>query len=77
MADSTRTSPLDFLVDVREQWQKITWPDQAQLKNFTAVTLAFLGLCAFVIFGMDMIVKLVVDLLHSLFGGAAPSTPVG
>ena len=72
MADSTRTSPLVFLVDVREQWQKITWPDQAQLKNFTAVTLGFLGLCAFVIFGMDMIVRVVLDLLHSLFGGTPP-----
>jgi preprotein translocase SecE subunit len=77
MADSTRTSPLDFLVDVREQWRKITWPDQAQLKNFTAVTLGFLGLCALVIFGMDMIVKLAVDLLHSLFGASTPTTPVG
>jgi preprotein translocase SecE subunit len=72
MADSTRTSPLDFLVDVKEQWQKITWPDQAQLKNFTAVTLGFLGLCALLIFGMDMVVRLVVELLNSLFGVTPP-----
>ena len=72
MADSTRTSPLDFLVDVKEQWQKITWPDQAQLKNFTAVTLGFLGLCALVIFGMDLVVRVVMELLNSLFGVTAP-----
>jgi preprotein translocase SecE subunit len=63
---------MDFLVDVREQWQKITWPDMAQLKNFTAVTLGFLGLCALVIFGMDMIVRGAMDLLHSLFGATTP-----
>jgi preprotein translocase SecE subunit len=73
MADSTRTSPLDFLVDVREQWQKITWPDQEQLKNFTAVTLAFLGLCALLIFGMDMVVRVVMELLNSLFGVTPPA----
>ena len=72
MADSTRTSPLDFLVDVKEQWQKITWPDQAQLKNFTAVTLGFLGLCALLIFGMDMIVRVVMEVLNSLFGVTPP-----
>jgi len=73
MAETTRTSPLDFLVDVKEQWQKITWPDQAQLKNFTAVTLGFLALCAAVIFGMDMIVRLVTDLLYSLLGATPPA----
>ena len=74
MADSTRTSPLDFLVDVKEQVQKITWPDQAQLKNFTAVTLGFLALCALVIFGMDVIVRVVIDLLYSLLGATPPAT---
>jgi preprotein translocase SecE subunit len=73
MADSTRTSPFDFLVDVKEQWQKITWPDQAQLKSFTWVTLAFLGLCALVIFGMDMAVRLVLELMNSLFGVTPPA----
>jgi preprotein translocase SecE subunit len=72
MADSTRTSPMDFLVDVKEQWQKITWPDQAQLKNFTLVTLGFLALCALVIFGMDLAVRLVMELLNSLFGVTPP-----
>jgi preprotein translocase SecE subunit len=73
MADSTRTSPLDFLVDVKEQWQKITWPDQAQLKSFTAVTLGFLALCALVIFGMDLVVRVAMDLLNSLFGVTPPA----
>ena len=67
MADSTRSSATDFLVDVRDQWNKITWPDQAQLKNFTLVTLAFLGLCALLIFGMDLIVRSVLELVGSLF----------
>jgi len=67
MADTTRTSPREFLVEVKEQVQKITWPDQEQLKSSTGVILAFVAMVALVIFGMDMAVRTVLDLIRSLF----------
>lgn len=68
MADTTRTSIGDFFVDVKEQVQKITWPDQEQLKSSTGVILAFVAVVAVVIFGMDLIVRSVLELVGSLFG---------
>jgi preprotein translocase SecE subunit len=58
-----------FLTDVKEQLQKITWPDQAQLKSSTGVILAFLAVSALIIFGMDLVVRTVLELVSSLFTG--------
>jgi len=69
MADTTRTSPMVFLTDVKEQLQKITWPDQEQLKSSTGVILAFLAVNALIIFGMDLVVRTVLELVSSLFTG--------
>ncbi len=68
MADTTRTSARDFFVDVKEQVQKITWPDQAQLKSSTGVIVAFVAMVAVIIFGMDLVVRTVLELVGSLFG---------
>ncbi len=68
MADTTRTSARDFFVDVKEQVQKITWPDQEQLKSSTGVIVAFVAMVALVIFGMDLVVRTVLELVGSLFG---------
>ena len=67
MADTTRTSAREFLGDVKEQVQKITWPDQEQLKSSTGVILAFVAMVAVIIFGMDIAVRTVLDLIRSLF----------
>ena len=67
MADTTRTSAREFLGDVKEQVQKITWPDQEQLRSSTGVILAFLAIVALIIFGMDMVVRTVLELIRSLF----------
>jgi preprotein translocase subunit SecE len=69
MADTTRTSPRDFLVDVREQVQKVTWPDRNELKSSTGVILAFVASVAAIVFGMDLVVRTVLDLVSSLFAG--------
>ena len=68
MADTTRTSARDFLVDVKEQVQKITWPTQEELKNSTGVILVFVVMVAIIIFGMDLVVRTVLELVGSLFG---------
>ena len=67
MADTTRTSIGDFFTDVKEQVQKITWPDQEELKSSTGVILAFVAIVAVVVFGMDLIVRSVLELVGSLF----------
>jgi preprotein translocase subunit SecE len=64
---TTRTSARDFLVDVKEQVQKITWPDRDQLKSSTGVILAFVAVVAVVIFGMDLVVRTTLELIGSLF----------
>jgi preprotein translocase SecE subunit len=68
MADTTRTSARDFFVDVKEQVQKITWPDQEQLKSSTGIIVAFVAIVAVIIFGMDLVVRTVLELIGSLFG---------
>ena len=68
MADTTRTSAREFFVDVKEQVQKITWPDQEQLKSSTGVIVAFVAMVALIIFGMDLVVRTVLELVGSLFG---------
>jgi preprotein translocase SecE subunit len=68
MADTTRTSARDFFVDVKEQVQKITWPDQEQLKSSTGIIVAFVAMVALIIFGMDLVVRTVLELIGSLFG---------
>lgn len=68
MADSI-TSARDFAGDVRTEMQKVTWPDQAQLKNSTFVIVVFVVALALVIFGMDFAVSGLLQLLRSVLGG--------
>jgi preprotein translocase subunit SecE len=58
-----------FLEDVRDQMQKVTWPDWPQLKNSTFVILVFVAAMALIIFGMDFVVAAVMNLIRSLAGG--------
>lgn len=67
MAETTRTTALDFGREVVEQIQKVTWPDRDQLKESTVVIIVFMVLVASVIFGMDLVVRTVLDLVASLF----------
>lgn len=69
MAETSRTSPKDFLVEVNEQVRKVTWPDREQLKSSTGVIIVFMLLVAAVIFGMDLGVRAVLRLIQSLFAG--------
>ncbi len=69
MAETTRTSAVDFLRDVREQVQKVTWPDREQLKSSTGVIVVFMLIVATIIFGMDYGIRAVLELVSSLFSG--------
>jgi preprotein translocase subunit SecE len=67
MAETTRTTAVDFVREVREQIQKVTWPDRDQLKESTGIIIVFMLLVGGMIFGMDRIVDLVLNLVRSLF----------
>jgi preprotein translocase subunit SecE len=69
MAETTRTSAVDFLRDVREQVQKVTWPDREQLKSSTGVIVVFMLIISMIIFGMDYGIRAILELVTSLFSG--------
>ena len=68
MADRLRTAQ-DFVVNVREEMQKVTWPDWPQLKNSTFVIVVFVAVLAVVIFVMDFLSSRLLQLLTSVLGG--------
>jgi len=69
MAETTRTTALDFFREVGEQIRKVTWPDWAQLKESTGVIAVFVLTVALIIYGMDYGVRVVLELFSSLFTG--------
>jgi preprotein translocase subunit SecE len=69
MAEQTRTTAREFLVEVVEQVKKVTWPDRAQLQNSTWIIVVFMVAVSVVIFGMDTVVRTVLSFLSSVFLG--------
>jgi len=69
MAETTRTTTLDFFREVREQVQKVTWPDKEQLKESTGVIVVFMLALAAIIFVMDYGIRQALQLVTSLFAG--------
>jgi preprotein translocase subunit SecE len=67
MAENTRTSPRDFFAEVVEQVKKVTWPDRAQLQSSTGIIVVFMLAMAAIIFGIDTVVRTVLDAVSSLF----------
>lgn len=67
MAEQTRTSPRDFIVEVVEQLKKVTWPDRAQLQNSTWIIVAFMLAVSVVIFVLDVSVRTILNGFSSLF----------
>lgn len=67
MAENTRTSPRDFMSEVVEQVKKVTWPDRAQLQNSTGIIVVFMLAMALTIFGIDAVVRTVLDAVSNLF----------
>lgn len=56
---------------IEESWielQKVTWPDRDQLQNATLVVIAFTIAISLIIWGMDAVVRVVVDMIMQIFG---------
>jgi preprotein translocase subunit SecE len=69
MAEKTRTSVFDFFREVAEQVRKVTWPDREQLRSSTGVIVVFVLTVALIIFGMDYVIRSLLQLFTSLFTG--------
>jgi len=52
-----------------DELKKVTWPDWPQLKNATLVTIVFVLIVGAIIWGMDVVVRFVIDLILNLFAG--------
>lgn len=57
-----------FIEESYAELQKVTWPDQEQLKNATIVVIAFTIAISLVIWLMDGVVRFVVNQILSIFG---------
>lgn len=55
--------------EVVGELKKVTWPDRPQLKNATLVIIVFVLLVAAIIWGIDLVVRTVLDLILNLFAG--------
>jgi preprotein translocase subunit SecE len=67
MAD-TKSSPVDFVSEVKEEMTKVTWPDWPQLKNSTFVIIVFVTIVSILILFADVLVNAGLGVLRSLFG---------
>ena len=61
---ATRT----FLEECYSELLKVTWPDWDQLKNATAVVLAFTIAIAMVIWMMDVVIRFILAQIMGVFG---------
>jgi len=69
MADTTRTTAVDFAGEVRDEIRKVSWPDQEQLKESTGVIIVFVAIVAVLIFIIDFLVRVGLNVISSVFGG--------
>ena len=58
-----------FVEDVQSEVKRVTWPDQIQVRNATAVILVFVLILAIVIGAMDAVFSSTVRLIVGVFGG--------
>ncbi len=57
-----------FLEESWDELQKVTWPDYEQLKSATIVVMVFCVLVSAMIWGMDVVVRNIVELIMGIFG---------
>lgn len=58
-----------FIEDVQSEVKRVTWPDQVQVRNATAVILVFVIILAIIIGAMDAVFSAVVRGVVAAFGG--------
>ena len=71
-AATQRTNPIqrltDFIAEVRQEMEKVTWPSMDDLKASTKVCMFMLLAMAAIIFGFDQIFNQIILALLSMAG---------
>jgi preprotein translocase subunit SecE len=63
-----KTNPVEFLQEVREEANKVTWPTRKELVVSTIMVLIFVVIASIFFLGVDAVLKYVVDELIFGFG---------
>lgn len=58
-----------FIEGVQSEVKRVTWPDQVQVRNATAVILVFVFILAIIIGAMDAVFSAIVRGVVGVFGG--------
>jgi len=56
-AKRERTTPAQFLREVRSELSKVAWPHRREVVNYTIVVLVVTTLLTLMVFGMDWVLK--------------------
>lgn len=56
-----------FTMEVVDELKKVTWPDWPQLKNATIVIIVFVIIVSLLIFGIDFVVRSLINFIIGLF----------
>jgi preprotein translocase subunit SecE len=63
-----KTTPLQFLRQVRQETSKVTWPTRKELTVTTVMVLIMVALSAIFFFVVDQLLSLGVEMLFGLLG---------
>ena len=58
-----------FIEEVQAEVKRVTWPDQVQVRNATAVILVFVFILAIIIGAMDAVFSWLVRTIIGVFSG--------
>jgi preprotein translocase subunit SecE len=64
----TKTSPAEFVREVRQELAKVTWPPRKELVQMTAMVFAMSALAALFFFLVDQVIAFGVKLVLGLGG---------
>lgn len=56
-ASSGRTSPVEFLGEVRSELRKVAWPSRKEVINYTIVVLVVTLVLTMLVWGMDEVLR--------------------
>jgi len=57
-----------FLVEVKAELQKTTWPTQKEVRNTTVVVVVFVMICAAYLYVVDVVLQTGMERLFRTFG---------
>lgn len=56
----------EFLLDVRKEMRKVSWPSQQELIDYTIVVVVFTIILSAFIFGIDQVYSTILEAVYSI-----------